>query len=876
MKKLYLFAALAAMLAACSENDLSKETADLQQNAEEGAVVFDAYMQRTTSTRGGVTGVLRATDLKNTLSDFGKAGFGVFGYYTDNGTYDQQAIPNFFYNQQVTYNGDYFEYTPVKYWPNEYGKSAISEDQDKVSYFAYAPYVQVTPSTGKVVDPDAPKDQAKAAEQQKWGINSLSRNSATGDPLVKYIASFDQDKSVDLLWGVCDDTNWPIVVNGSSQKINQGNTGLPWIDVQRPADPTELSATTGQKVKFTFKHATAQLKVMIDAFVDGTDHTNLIKPETKVYVRSISFEGFAMKGALNLNNTEAGPNNAYWMDFNGGNDLVTGETVTIYDGRKDGKEGTPSGEATNEKTLGLNPALVQSTVWKDANAMPGVTQEPKNLFRKWNPTGGKDSEGAYEAADAPIYVIPTGDPVRVKIVYDIETADGNLSTYVSDAIQTGSSIENCIEKDINFGSGEKAKVMKNGKSYLINLHLGMNSVKFDADVTEWVETSDADVDLPKNVPVFAVSTDPYTVTLPADVTSYTFAVSGLDGGKTIDLGTPADPVSYTGPTVTANAAGVALITATIAKNTTVNGTATGSITVSDGTNSTTIKINQAPHPLELSVKSVNFVGKEILLGSTTSGWAAEVANLTDVEVTKNGAKLMTIAAGGSDPNNTEVQWNTSGTDPKIVFAESMQIGDVYTITIKAGEADKETVTYKVPAGSLSFPAPKVEVKLNETPTVNTVTQEGDGTVNYSSTNTTVAEVNASSGAITIKAAGITTITATVSGSTCLYPTTTATYTIVVYDTYNAANDVTSGYTKESISVGSEGGEGYFIISSGFNANDRAEVEPSCDQAWVKNLRKEIIDKTLKVYYTVETGSSRSADITVKTATNKGVIVTVNQ
>jgi len=41
-------------------------------------------------------------------------------------------------------------------------------------------------------------------------------------------------------------------------------------------------------------------------------------------------------------------------------------------------------------------------------------------------------------------------------------------------------------------------VLMNGNVYTIKLHLGMNSVKIDAAVTEWAEGGSAEVDLPAN------------------------------------------------------------------------------------------------------------------------------------------------------------------------------------------------------------------------------------------------------------------------------------------------------------------------------------------------------------------------------------------
>ena len=235
MKKQLFFLAVAALaLASCSSENDVVQTPAAQQTADDGAVLFDSYVNRST-TRAGETGALKTADLRNTETKLGKAGFGVFGYYTNNATYDQQAIPNFFYNEKVWWNGRYFEYNPIKYWPNEYGKTAESEDNDKVTFFAYAPWVEVSPSTGKAIQKDASNnvDQEASAKLQKWGITTLSNNSATGDPLVKYLVSFDQDKSVDLCWGVCDgtDTQWNTVESGSTNALQTLTAGLPWLDV---------------------------------------------------------------------------------------------------------------------------------------------------------------------------------------------------------------------------------------------------------------------------------------------------------------------------------------------------------------------------------------------------------------------------------------------------------------------------------------------------------------------------------------------------------------------------------------------------------------------------------------------------------------------
>lgn len=459
-KKIFFFAAAAAMMAACSSNDSLDQVQAQQPESAQVPVAFDAYTPRGV-TRAGYAGEMTTSTGTNNLQT---EGFGVFGYYTNNTSYDDTSIPNFMYNQQVSTAS--WTYDPVKYWPNEYGANALADEIDKLTFFAYAPYVAVVPSTGKLT---------AAADDQTWGITGLTKNTAAGDPLVKYIVNFDASKSVDLCWGtVADDatyTSWA-KTNGGNQTLT---AGLPWLDVERPAGV--LSSTT-QKVKFDFKHATSKLNVQIAYYADKEDNSSsevIDATDTKIYVRSITFKGFATKGALNLNNTTAGK--ALWMSYNGNDDLESGESVTIYDGRKDGKEGVNGATATNEKITGLNSAIIQGDV-----ATTGVTNSLQNLF-----TGA--------AITTPIYVIPTGEAVEVEIVYDVETIDTNLSGYLSDGSTHGSTIENRIKKVITFGT---ANEFENGKAYTLKLYLGMNSVKFDAKVTDWVDASEGTADLPAN------------------------------------------------------------------------------------------------------------------------------------------------------------------------------------------------------------------------------------------------------------------------------------------------------------------------------------------------------------------------------------------
>lgn len=457
MRKFYLFAAAAVLLAACVKTQTVDEVTPIGVN--ESAVNFDVYTSR--ATKAGKPQVITTDSLKK------GPGFGVFAYYTNNGKYDQYVKPNFMYNQQVKWDkvGENWVYEPVKYWPNETGDAAISDDLDYVSFFAYAPFVETNPSTGAVLVPEHLKNKLDPAEHQQKNITGIINNSTMGDPKIKYVVDFNPATSVDLLWGV---------------QSAGDDKGLPFLD--------QLKPKTTDKMSFNLQHALAKLNVQIDAKVDGD--TN-VDDSTRIYIRSITFEGFATKGTLNLNNSK--PNEPVWLDYTGINNLVA-EPVTIFDGRKDGKEGFKDGEAAREKVLGIDSLLVQAAPYTDPTKVtPGVTKDPVNLFTPID-------RSAATAASDPIFVIPNGDPVKITIVYDVETQDCKLAGYLSDGVTHGSSIENTITKYLKLPGDTKDLVMYSGYNHIFRLHLGMTSVKVEAEVYPWVNFNDHDLDvnLPAN------------------------------------------------------------------------------------------------------------------------------------------------------------------------------------------------------------------------------------------------------------------------------------------------------------------------------------------------------------------------------------------
>ncbi len=485
-KKSFLLAASVVVLAACSSNDLSESPAAQPQQVDDSAITFGAYVNRGV-TRAGAVGTLTTNGDAPAVS-LQNVGFGVFSYYSDSESYCETSKPNFMYNQKVSMpDGVNWTYSPMKYWPNEFGKNATSEGQDRLTFFAYAPYVNVNPSTGRVIKGENDGDN---------GIVGLTSNTASGDPYVKYYVDMDPDKRVDLCWGVAKQQ---FNARVDEEAINLIDAGWPYIDVVKP--------TTNSKIDFDFKHALAAVNVQIDTDVDVTGHDDNaadVDRYTRIWVRSVTFEGFTDKGRLNLN-SNADPNSAesgpQWIDLTTDSPVASG-VVTVYDGRTDGKEGRDNAIAKKESPATLNAKIIQSAPYSKqalenadeaarmltiSEAVPGVTKAKVNLF---------DSD----ALEAPVYVIPTDDNLKVTIVYDVETYDPNLAAFLSDGSVKGSSVQNTIEKEITFQpeSGDAITKLEAGKSYTINLHLGLTSVKFDAVVTEWADGTNFNVDLPYN------------------------------------------------------------------------------------------------------------------------------------------------------------------------------------------------------------------------------------------------------------------------------------------------------------------------------------------------------------------------------------------
>ena len=345
-----LAAVAALVLSACAKI----ETIETDE-----AITFGAYAGNAL-TKAGAYGEETTTALQTN-------GFGVFAYQTT-GDYSSSATPNFMYNTKVSTSS--WTYSPIKYWPNQIqagntdSQPATAFQADKVTFFAYAPHVAATASTGAVSSTDE-------------GITALTSNATAGDPKVTYKVSADLDKQVDLLWAVSKGATWTNVAGTT----NTPTSGKPYLNLQKPA--------IGTAIHFYFKHALAQITLKAQAAYNQVAAGGTAQDGVKITIKQVelSVPGMTQTAVLNLNNTTA--DTPLWESASGSTDLAL----------------TVSGS-------NINSALLDGGDVAPASQPAGVTASEQNVI----------VDGKYYT------VIPkaTSTTVTVKVTYYVYTPDSDL------------------------------------------------------------------------------------------------------------------------------------------------------------------------------------------------------------------------------------------------------------------------------------------------------------------------------------------------------------------------------------------------------------------------------------------------------------------
>ncbi len=172
---------------------------------------------------------------------------------------------------------------------------------------------------------------------------------------------------------------------------------------------------------------------------------------------------------------------------------------------------------------------------------------------------------------------------------------------------------------------------------------------------------------------------------------------------------------------------------------------------------------------------------------------------TAKSLTYNGAAQALVNAGSTTLGTLQYSLDDRTYGTNVPTSTGVGSYTVYYRVVGDGNindvaAQSITVTISKAAGSLSYATTSISKTFGNAAFTNPLTLTGDGTVRYSTTsNASVASVNATTGEVTIAGSGSATITATVTdGTNYTYATKTASYTITVGT--NVMNVIATGYT----------------------------------------------------------------------------------
>ena len=353
---------LPQLLWSCGAADTGADTPE----GEAVPVRFSTYIAQSATSRAATQPLSNITDIASLRA----VGFGVFGYYDDNKSYDSDKdTPNFMYNQQVAWStGDKaWTYSPLKYWPNETGTGESDGRTDHLSFFAYAPYL---------------KGDARL---------NFSANNAAGDPTVTYTTPNDLSQCLDVLYATKPDGTSPL---------------------------TDLTKqNVGDSVTFSFHHTMSRLNFNVRAAFDEIAAGSNAKAEnTRITVESITLETensdgsttplFFTSGTLNLHT-------GVWTNAANSSD---GTPKIVLSGSALGTDVRDQGDKSVKDMLDADKHIIPGVdnTWRNAGNGNGyITLLPNSSLTTTTPPKLKVTIVYYTTSDDPRLVL-SGGRTRVK------------------------------------------------------------------------------------------------------------------------------------------------------------------------------------------------------------------------------------------------------------------------------------------------------------------------------------------------------------------------------------------------------------------------------------------------------------------------------
>ena len=585
-------AALLALAACSSETDFTQEDVRKTIEQQDVPVAFSTYIGKAGTTRaisdardGGVTGIIGSAQSLNQ-----HRGFGVFAYLSATSFTDGTAVsvaPNFMWNQQVADATDnatpVWAYSPVKYWPNGVdtqntpnspSNTATETATQYLNFFAYAPYTATA-----------------ASGSGAHGITGIPSNSTTN---LKFTYTMPENpqatSSVDFLWGVRGKATYKETA-ADNTTANTYNVGL-------------TKQTVSETVQFNFKHALAKiggkdgLKVVADFDGNGAGASGFGSKDanTLITVKSVT-----IKDALSGGTTTMLPSGQF--------DISTGTWSDF---------GTPT--ATSQQTLAnIAAANINEDVAENFTANSGypTATASSNVVSAWYRDGSNTIEGITttaksvyksDATDAGFLLIPgsAGQTLEVEVEYVVRTYDSALdpATANDDKNSSSAAYGTWTKVTQKIKNNVTLPALEVNKYYTLVIHLGLTSVKFSAEVSDWDSAGDADtrvVWLPSNV-VDATPATSATIAAGSSQTVYAAAAAGsftinVSGCKDSETVTVAKSGAATAATAAETSSNTAVVTVTLPANASTTSTASSTITITgtksdDSSFTTTVTIVQ--------------------------------------------------------------------------------------------------------------------------------------------------------------------------------------------------------------------------------------------------------------------------------------------